>query len=203
MIALSSVTSSLKAAKSIQAFVEGGILSTILSAIGDVEYRAAARVLRKLNEASNQRERVLSAINHLETSHIAYSTDINRMTGIIEYVRGIKRMSVAKKDVFTLCILAICYKYTGELTLMRESLDQAKEVLNIYPKMEDQTIKEIFCDKKHRSQYVKALTSIIPTYFTPGILKEIDDTPTIYGADFEAFQAELLSKVVAEPSSVV
>lgn len=58
---------------SVLSFVDGGDISRMFSAIGDVHYEAAIAALTKRNMSKDKKFPVQSAINHLEAASVSYA----------------------------------------------------------------------------------------------------------------------------------
>ena len=134
MIFFSQITAATETAKKIQAFVEGELV-TILSTMGEIEFKAAAAALKNISLSRAPSNQVLLAIGHLQSAHMAYRGIYSESKGWKDYFTLATRMAALQKDVFTLCLTAICYKYLGETELMQDSLRLALEAIKPWTRL--------------------------------------------------------------------
>lgn len=104
-----------KAGKSVQNFVEGGALVTVLSAFGNIEYVAARGPVADLALPRNPEGPPWSAVNHLQSAHMAYRAVYAGRAGVKAYLGAVTNTVALNKDLFTLCLMAVCYRYLGEI----------------------------------------------------------------------------------------
>ena len=149
MIDFGVIVAATKTAKKVQQFVEGDLL-TILSAIADNEYQAARDVLANLHLAKDKKSQMWQVVGHLQSAHTAYWNVYGVSKGFKDYFILTKREAAVRKDIFTLSLIAICYKYLGETDLMKSALRMALAGLDEWKGIDTVTVGELFTDAKKR-----------------------------------------------------
>lgn len=111
---------------SITEFVDGGGFSEALAAIGTNEYEAAKYAIQKMSGAHDKKAHVWSAITHLESAHIAFRS-IHSPTSLGRtYLKRASMMEAAHLDVYTCCLMVMCYLYFKEEHLALVALNSAE-----------------------------------------------------------------------------
>lgn len=155
--------------KKIQEFVEGELV-VILETIADVEYKAASTALQNVKLARRPKDQVLLAIGHLQSAHTA-SREIYASQGWKDNFRFLLRATAVQKDLFTLSLMAICYRYMGEPALMQHTLHEASNAMTLAKTLDyDQsyTLGELAADPKRRKQMIQSVKGALGTYLVPG-----------------------------------
>jgi tetratricopeptide (TPR) repeat protein len=116
------VITALRAARSVQQFVEAGGLE---DAVASIDVKAAQEALRKVNMARDPRAQVWSAVNHLEGAEEAARRAA--MNWRLHYFNELSGEVADERHVYVLALLAICYKYLGEFQLCDDALDKARK----------------------------------------------------------------------------
>ena len=128
------ILSSIDNLKKIQEFVEGELV-VILDTIADTAYKAAGAALQNVKLARRPKDQVLLAVGHLQLAHIA-SREVYTPKGWKDNFTLVVRMSAVQKDLFTLTLLAICFRYLGERALMRHTLQEALEAMRYWKQVD-------------------------------------------------------------------
>lgn len=92
-------------------------LTTMLDAIGDVNFKAAGRALKDLKLSKQPQREIESAITHLRAAYIAFES-IDRPTS-----------KENCKCISALCIISTCYRHLGEKKLQNEYISISEKVL--------------------------------------------------------------------------
>jgi hypothetical protein len=121
--------------KKLQHFIEGD-LPGILSTFAEVEYKAAGDALQNIQLAKDRKGMVWQAIGHLQSAHASYQKLYAEPSGLKDMAKMATRMAAIHKDLFTLSLMAVCYRYLGEAKLMEKTLADAVNLLasDIYEK---------------------------------------------------------------------
>lgn len=146
-------------AASVRAFIEGAEFQEMLAAIGGVELDAARDALKKRKHARDPRQQVWSAVNHLETAHVAFRRGCQSKTR--KYLAGTRWSRACDLDVITLCLMALCYRYLGEAELMHRAISDAWKAYNIQHDAHPATI-----FVQVASTFVNPVTYAVDMYFT-------------------------------------
>jgi hypothetical protein len=115
--------------QSIVEFITGGQFVKTLQAVGYAEYTAAIDALLKLPYAKDSRSVVWSAVNHLESAHAMFRRLYKEAGFIREALDGTGLNEPMLKDVLTLSLMSICYRYLGEKELMLRAIDEGFKAL--------------------------------------------------------------------------
>jgi hypothetical protein len=118
-VAILDLLATIKAAKTLSSFVEGGALGEALS---DAGLRAAHDALEKVPDAMADGQQVWSAINHLEFADAALAQLFARRGEALLWSRRIRFWELVGKRRYILCLMAVCYRYVGEEKLARRAL---------------------------------------------------------------------------------
>jgi hypothetical protein len=128
-----------KDTKAIANFVFGdGLNDTISMIVGDIHLEAAKLALKTATISKNKRDRINSAITHLEAAHIAYSKNLyeynnpdESLYGAFKKDFGLRSVNIVfnisnimltdQKNVWVCCLIALCYA----------SLDEPEAAMNI------------------------------------------------------------------------
>jgi hypothetical protein len=124
------IMASLKAARTIGAFVETGQLEAALSDIG---MAAAVNALQKVPHADQRNMPVWSAVNHLEGAEAALVAALRRRAKLIFWANPLRGEVLDEKRKYVLCLMAICYRYLREEQLALQALERAGEEVNEDP----------------------------------------------------------------------
>lgn len=165
--AYSKIVDVLENIRKIKEFVEGELV-VILETIADTEYKAAHAALANVKLAKRPRDQVLLAVGHLQSAHIA-SHEIYTPKGWRDNFTLAMRMSAVQKDLFTLSLMAICYRYMGETGLMGHTLEQALEAMKYWKTVDydkSYTLGELM-NGERRGELMKDLKAGIGTWFNP------------------------------------
>ncbi len=114
--------------KKLEHFIEGD-LPGILNTFAEVEYKAAADALQNITLAKNRKGMVWQAIGHLQSAHASYQKLHAAPAGLKDMAKMATRMAAIHKDLFTLSLMAVCYRYLGEAKLMERTLADAVNLL--------------------------------------------------------------------------
>jgi hypothetical protein len=166
MIVFSQIVSAAETAKSVQRFVEGQLVG-ILNAFGEVEYAAAVDALDNISRARKPANQVLLAVGHLQSAHVAYRK-IHQASGIKQYFTLPTRMLALHKDIFTLCLMAICYRYLDEPLLMQDTLRDAFEGFRKWKKVNSAPTLGDLTDPEIRANYLSGVGSAIASWANAG-----------------------------------
>lgn len=166
MIVFSQIVSVAETAKSIHQFVEGELVS-ILTALGEVEYAAAVDALNNISRASKPANQVLLAVGHLQSAHVAYRR-IHQIGGAKRYFTLPTRMLALHKDIFTLCLMAVCYRYLDEPLLMQDALQDAIEGLDTWSLVNNAPTLGELTDRQTRAKYLDGVAAAVGSWFNPG-----------------------------------
>jgi hypothetical protein len=134
MIVIDDIISVADNVKKLEHFIEGD-LPGILNSFAEVEYKAAADALQNISLAKNRKGMVMLAVGHLQSAHASYQK-LAEPSGFKDMAKMATRMAVVHKDLFTLTLMAVCYRYLGEARLMEKTLADAVNLLanDIYEK---------------------------------------------------------------------
>jgi len=100
-----------KSANEAVSFVTGESFLAALDAIGGVHTQAAQDAFRKVPQSQNPREAMNRALCHLEAAHVAFRGSWSSMA---RYLRPIRGMIQAGKDVNTCCFIALIHRLLGD-----------------------------------------------------------------------------------------
>jgi hypothetical protein len=124
MSELTTLISALKTINTLKSFVMGGGIEDLF---GDIELAASKDALNKAKIAKDPRAQVWLAVSHLESAHRAYlgvykdkAAWWNPQSVSNRYIEA------AYKDRWTMCLMAVCYKFLGESALIDKAIGQAK-----------------------------------------------------------------------------
>lgn len=124
MITPQQLLAAIKTAKALEEFIRKGELADVIS---DVELASAKTALEKSKIANNPNAQVWSAINHLETAHQALLKSYKGKGTFYDMMATRFKMDIAaKKDRWVLTLMAICYKFLGELELCKSAIEETK-----------------------------------------------------------------------------
>lgn len=117
----------------LKSFVEGENLKIAVSGIvGDIHLEAAKYALETAEVSVSPRDRVKSAITHLEAAHIAFKQIHDQHKNPLTYLPRINSIECAAlKDAFVLCIMACCYTYLKDLAPSAKVLNLAEKAFAI------------------------------------------------------------------------
>ena len=115
-------------------FIEGVSFRDALSAIGDNEVEAALLAMQNAKKAHDVKREVESAVNHLQSAHIAYCSVWQQIRGsdFSKWTRGASQDWATLKDAYVSCLMALCYIYLGEFHLAQDCAAFAKEAKRVY-----------------------------------------------------------------------
>jgi hypothetical protein len=128
VVTFSTLAASVKAAKSLHAFLAGDVLANTLVALADVDLETAVRLLPRAGEdATFQLGQVVPL---LENAH----TKLTRVLGPPHQTRTISMANnlLYKKDVYVLGLLSVCYKYLGNNGRLYDSIELLLSSLRYY-----------------------------------------------------------------------
>ena len=119
------VINAAKSTQQILNFVSGNSLKqAICKVTGDIHIDAAKLALESSRVAINQKDRINSAITHLETAHISFQKvhyrASNFFAGALDYQ---SIFNAVYKDVWVCSILSLCYASLNEKCLVEKYLD--------------------------------------------------------------------------------
>ena len=176
----------------IKDFVEGDLVS-ILSSLGENEYLSATEILSKVQLANEPRDLVLIAVGHLSSANTSYK-QIYELAGLKRVFTVLTRELARQKALFTLAIMAICYKYLGEERLVVSTLEEARLVwLESHDLRRDYTIGELIQNRQSRAKYFTTMASIIPTWRNEGSWPIMAKVAADKFPEFEKKDLELLA----------
>lgn len=165
MIEFGQIITLINTAQKIEKFIEGE-LNAILSAIGENEFQAAAKALDDVQHARDRGRLVEQALSHLRSAHTAYESIYTKKRPLRDVARMATLMEARQKDVFTLCLMAICYQYLGEQTLMERSLAVAHEAIKPWTAVRrGYTIGDLIDDPVTRKAYFRGCFSAVASWF--------------------------------------
>lgn len=108
-------------------FIEGGQMAETLALLGATELKAAMNALKKIDSFSDKRSHILSVKTHLESAHAAFSGIWNPDSFVKQHLGSAKKADAAEEDIWTLCLLVICYIYLGEFNAIRGVIDEIEK----------------------------------------------------------------------------
>jgi|GEM_PF-5901674 len=124
MITFGQITAAVRGLQALENFIEGK-MAAVMTAVAENELQAATQALEDVPDAQDKKIPVNQALVHLQSAHNAYKKMYAERRAIMDHVRMATQMAAIQKDVFTLCLMAICYKYLREPILMEKILDEA------------------------------------------------------------------------------
>ena len=176
----------------IKDFVEGDLVS-ILSSLGENEYLSATEILSKVQLANEPRDLVLIAVGHLSSANTSYK-QIYGLAGVKRAFTVLTRELARKKALFTLSIMAICYKYLGEEMLVASTLEEVRQTwLESHDLRRDYTIGELIQNRRSRANYFTAMASIVPTWLNKASWPIMAQVAAGEFPEFEKKDLELLA----------
>ena len=119
---------SLKAAHSLAKFVEGGGLEEALS---EISLAAAVEGLGKARIARDPQGQIRSVVTHLELALEALRRSTSQP--IARRLAGARHARLSNQFDYTTCLLAICYRYLGEVELSDRCFEQRDVHFDKYP----------------------------------------------------------------------
>jgi hypothetical protein len=111
----------------IVSFIEGGRLAETLSLLGATELKAARDALRNLESFSDKKSHVNGVKTHLETAHAAFSSIWNPDSLLKQHIGSAYKLDSAETDIWTLCLLIMCYIYLQEYKAIRHLIDEIEK----------------------------------------------------------------------------
>ncbi len=119
-----------KNTKSIANFVCGdGLREAISTIVGDIHLDAAKLAIKTSRISENPRDRINSAITHLEAAHCAYERDHSNTGFLRENTDHMQCKRTKRKDAWVCCLMAMCYAYLNDYRAVRNSLDLAERAI--------------------------------------------------------------------------
>jgi hypothetical protein len=167
MLVFDDILAFAKTAKTIQKFVEGQLV-TILSTLGETEYQAASAALANIHLARRPRDQVLLAVGHLQSAHTAYQGIYHHSKNWKDLFTLATRTVALHKDVFTLSLMAICYKYLQEPLLMENCLQTILEAVHSWKRIEEGYTLGELTDPDIRRQAISDVASAVGSWFNAG-----------------------------------
>jgi hypothetical protein len=151
--------------KKLQHFIEGD-LPAILNTFAEVEYKAAADALENMRLAKNRKGMVWQAVGHLQSAHASYQKLHAESSGLKDMAKTATRMAAVHKDLFTLSLMAVCYRYLGETKLMEKMLADAVSLLasDLYERV--YTLGELV-DPKRLKAFTHDVLSAVASWVNP------------------------------------
>jgi hypothetical protein len=119
----------LKSVNSVKEFIEGGGLAVALKEIGGIEMDAAILCLSNIREAREPKREVQLAVGHLQSAHFAFKKALSSLNAISAAFTHDDNLRTLGKLQQVNVLMAICYSYLHEHSLMIESLQRAEEPL--------------------------------------------------------------------------
>jgi hypothetical protein len=130
------ITAAVKNYTTVIGFIDNGQLTEILSTVADVHFEAAHDALAKMEKAKDREACVYSAITHLESAHVAYR---KLYQGERIGFRAASYELAVNMDIYTLCLMAVCYMYVTDVDLAKESVKNARLVFNDFESLKRKT----------------------------------------------------------------
>lgn len=109
---------------------------------------------------------VWQAVNHLQSAHAAYARLHEVAEGMKKMARMATRMAAVHKDLFTMSLLAVCYRYLGEGRLMEKTLGGAVELLRDDMYEKTYTLGEM-TDPKRLKEAAHDMFSVVASWMNP------------------------------------
>ncbi|MDP4175667.1 MAG: hypothetical protein Q8933_16950 [Bacteroidota bacterium] len=107
----------------------------VLKEIGKTEYNAAIDALQSARKSLNPEREISEAVSHIRSSILLFeeSASKKRLHGLLE-AKSNTRVEGFGSAIKGLLIMAICYKYLGENTNVKDVLSKALSILPFYEK---------------------------------------------------------------------
>jgi hypothetical protein len=117
-----------KHSKSIVGFVCGkGLREAVSMIVGDVHLSAAKLALQTSGISASPRDRINSAITHLEAAHCAFEAVHSRVSGLKDKSTNWQQIrNAVAKDAWICCLMALCYAYLEDSEAVKGSLHLAE-----------------------------------------------------------------------------
>jgi hypothetical protein len=121
-----------KNTQAISAFVSGsGLKEAVSMIVGDVHLEAARFALETSQIAINPRDRINSAVTHLEAAHVSFTMVHRRADNIAAKSFDVHTIAcAADKDVWVCCLMALCYVALGEECAVKKCLTLADKAFD-------------------------------------------------------------------------
>ena len=114
---VSNLINAIKTLNTLKSFVFSGDIAKIII---DPELLAAKEAFEKVKFASDPKQQIWSAINHLEAAHNRLKEIYSRDSYLMDQLTFKERM--VEKDKWALCLMATCYKAVDEIDLCQKTL---------------------------------------------------------------------------------
>lgn len=139
-----------KSYQSVINFVSGIGLHDALSVIvGDIHLDAAKMALETSEISKNPKDRINSAITHLEAAHIAYSKVHGELDNFLDLKSFLKKtvdtqyvLNAISKDAWVCSLLSICYLYLEEYKAARKALSLGEKAFLNAQKLDNLSVAE-------------------------------------------------------------
>lgn len=107
----------------------------VLKEIGKTEYKAAIEALQSAKNSLKPEREISEAVSHIRSSILLFeeSASQKRLHGLLE-AKSKTRVEGLGSAISGLLIMAICYKYLGENTNVKDVLSKALSILPFYEK---------------------------------------------------------------------
>ena len=111
-------------------FIKGqGLMNAMSSIVGDIHIDAAKFALTQSTISRRPQHGIESAINHLQTAHIAYKKVHDKYwTFKGRNVDWAPLHQAMANDIWVCCLMALCYTFNRDYAPARTSLSLAEEV---------------------------------------------------------------------------
>jgi predicted RNA-binding Zn-ribbon protein involved in translation (DUF1610 family) len=121
------IFATIKTAAYVTEFIVGGALAVALAEIGGAELEAATLCLRNMQESNDPQREVELAVGHLQSAHFTFRKAYKALNFFTaNFSERQTKRTIAKVQQINI-MMAMCYSYLSEPTLMTQSIDRSEE----------------------------------------------------------------------------